>query len=147
MDMHRLLLKVAVLAVCSATPSLVLAQGADPAAPRNPASVPAPGARNPSAPAQGALRAGPRLSTPAERRESATPPGDLGPIGAPPPLINIPFGQPAATGKPAFAPAAQRDNSLPANAIDDEAARCQAQPDAPSREACRQEMARQARKH
>lgn len=103
----------------------------------------------PASTASGPLAAkpGPRLLTPEERRDSASPAGELRPERAVTPQINIPFGKaPALPGK-AESPRARRTGPAPGNGgVEDAAARCEAQVSDTVRADCRARLARESAK-
>ena len=89
-------------------------------------------------------KSGPRLMTPAESRNSASPPGDLRPERPVTPQVKIPFGKapPAPSQTPSRA--TRPGSAASAGGIDDAAVRCEAEPDARSRATCRGKLAREA---
>jgi hypothetical protein len=104
------------------------------------APVAAPAASRPAPPAA-APRTTPRRLSTAELRDSATAPGELRPERPVLPQIVIPLGKgaPAPTAPPARA---RRDGPAPAAAaIDDRAARCEAQRSAAARARCHDQLA------
>jgi hypothetical protein len=118
--------------------ALLLAVNALPATAQTSASAPLPAASS-SLP----VKSGPRLLTPTEMHDNASPPGELRPEHPVTPQISIPLGKrpPAPLKSPSRAP-------LPGNAasaVDDEVARCEAQRGEQVRAKCRDELARQAR--
>ena len=95
----------------------------DPAAPPSAAS------------AAPAAKPRPRLMTPAEAGDSASPRGELRPERPVTPQLTIPFGK--KPPGPTTARAARPSNAASSGGIDDATARCEAQPDAQLRAACR----------
>jgi len=93
-----------------------------------------------------AAKPGPRLLTPAESRDSASPPGELRPERPVTPQISVPLGKtpPASVKSPSRALRRGKAASA-AGGIDDAAARCEAQSDAQARAKCRDSRAREAR--
>ncbi|MFM9917653.1 MAG: hypothetical protein ACKVOX_17775 [Rhizobacter sp.] len=96
--------------------------------------APAPAARA-SAPA--AVTPGPRLMSPAEMNQNASPPGELRPENAVTPQIVIPL-----RNQRAVQPKPEKRNlkgvkPATAGGVNDAAARCEALPDAAARAACR----------
>jgi len=108
------------------------------------ASAPAPTASAPSAPSATPPAKGPRLLSPAERRDNAdaaTSP-DLRPERPVVPQISIPFGKsPPPLPASASAPRAAR-KAPTGGGVADAAARCDAQPSDEERAACRKRNAR-----
>ena len=107
--------------------------------------TPAPGvgATLPQAPA----KAGPRLLSPAETRDSASMPGELRPDQPAKPQINIPLGkaaQVAPPAAPAASAAASRAQPGTTAGINDAVARCEAIADETLRARCRADLAKQA---
>ncbi|MDE2093671.1 MAG: hypothetical protein KGI87_07455 [Burkholderiales bacterium] len=88
-----------------------------------------------------ALLPGPRLPTPAQSRDRATPPGELRPEHPVMPQIRIPFGKaPPAPSKP-LPHAVRSGRNAPTGGIDDAAARCEARHGVPARARCRDQNA------
>lgn len=118
------------------------------------ATLPAAALREANAPAAGASAAKPaagksavRVPAPAVRRDGGTERRDLRPERPVVPQIVIPLGKRAtvaADGKPAAPGQSNPAAAATANGIDDGAARCEAQADAPARAACRDALARSA---
>jgi hypothetical protein len=106
------------------------------------ASAPLP---NAAASASPAAKAGPRLLTPAESRDSASPPGDLRPERPVAPQINIPLGKTPRPSVKSESRAVRPGKAASAGGIDDAAARCEAQADEQVRAKCRDDRARDAR--
>ena len=157
MKIRRLLSMVSASLVTALAPGLtaiaaaqVPASAADPDPP-SAASVPAPPARS-----------GPRLLSPTETRNSATPPGDLRPERPVTPQIRIPFGKapppavpPTERSQPIAGPSG--NSALPAstapvdateaarNASAAAAARCEALRGEQVRAKCRDRLARESR--
>ena len=122
----------------------VLAWAAVPLAASGQASAPAPeSAASASSPA--APRTGPRLLTPAEKRDSATAPGDLRPERRVTPQISVPLGRRQPIESEAPGRARTRASPPAPNGVDDAVARCEAQRGEQVRAKCRDELARQAR--
>ena len=93
-----------------------------------------------------AAKPGPRLLTPAESRDSASPPGDLRPEHPVTPQISIPLGKrPPPPLKSESRPARPGGNAASSGGIDDAAARCEAQLGEQVRAKCRDKLAREAR--
>ena len=88
---------------------------------------------------------GPRQRGPAETGNRATAPGDLQPERPVARQITIPLGRkpPVVTNRNASPP--PRSGSLPADGIEDAAARCKSQVDPQEQAACRARLAREAR--
>jgi hypothetical protein len=88
-------------------------------------------------------KAGPRLLTPAEQRENATPQDDLRRDGTAVPQLSFPLGKPApgAASKPALR--APRPDMAASGGVRDEVARCEAQADSLQRAKCRERLAQQ----
>src|SRR5438105_6197945 len=126
---------------CLALAAAVLLAGATVRAPADSsASAPLPAASS-SAP----VKPGPRLLTPLEMRDNATPPGELRPEHPVTPQVRIPLGKkpPAALNSQPAAP--PPGNAASAGDIDPEAARCEALRGEQVRAKCRDELARKAR--
>ena len=99
-------------------------------------------ARLPAIPSPAPAASGPRLLSPLEMRDNATPPGELRPEHPVTPQVRIPLGK----KPPAPDPAASRPGSAAsAGSVDDQAARCEALRGEQVRAKCRDELARQAR--
>ena len=100
--------------------------------------VEAPGA---AASAASSVPVGPRVMTPEQRRAGASLPGEIRPERAVTPQISIPLGR-SAPG-PIKLPTRDAARRTPASpgAIDDAAARCEAQPGQQARAKCRDELA------
>lgn len=113
----------------------VLAQSPPPAPP------PAPGASAPTT-----RLPGPRLQTPEEKRDAASPPNDLRPIGTVTPQIVVPLRQTAPTPLKTDPLATPADRVAPSGGVDDAAARCGALTDKQARTACRDKLARESLK-
>jgi hypothetical protein len=122
-----------------ATAAVVLAVSLLSALAQTDAPAPAAGASVPLA-----TKPRPRPLTPAELRESATPPGDMRPQERVTPQLSIPLGkQPPAPPKPKLR--AARPGTAASGGIDDAVARCEAQSDEQLRAKCRNDLARQGR--
>ena len=94
-----------------------------------------------------AAKPGPKLLTPAELRNSASPPGDLRPDDPVTPQISIPLSKrPPAPLKQELR-AVRRGTAASSGGIDDAAARCEAQSDEQARATCRDKLARETRRH
>ena len=119
-----LLLLLAFVLPASA-PSVVLAQAS--------AAAAAPTSRTPNPP--------PRRLTPEELREVGGPPGEVRPEDPVVPQIKIPLGR-----KQPVTPLPPARRASAATGIDDTAARCLALADAAERAACREKVARSARR-
>jgi hypothetical protein len=106
------------------------------------ASAPAPTASAPSAPPATTPAKGPRLLSPAERRDNADAASpDLRPERPVVPQISIPFGK-SPPPLPASASAPRAARKAPTGGVADAAARCDAQPSDEERAACRKRNAR-----
>ena len=118
------------LAALTLTTAMVsaTAQSAAPAA-SAPASAPAPSTPEP------------RVQTPTELRDSATPPGDLRPEERVTPQIVIPLRKTAPSTKAQRAAARRGVAASASGGIDDSAARCEAEASKATREACRASLA------
>lgn len=119
------------------TTGLALVVAALPAAAET--RVPAPAARA-SAPV--AVKPGPRLMSPAEMNQNASPPGELRPENAVTPQIVIPL-----RNQSAVPPKPDKRNQNPlkpaaTGGVNDAAARCEALTDAAARAACRESAKR-----
>ena len=116
------------------TSGLALVVAALPAAAET--RAPAPAARA-SAPV--AAKPGPRLMSPAEMNQNASPPGELRPENAVTPQIVIPL-----RNQSAVPPKPDKRNLKPAatGGVNDAAARCDALTDAAARAACRESAKR-----
>ncbi len=134
MTLHRLLSLALALALGGST---VLAQA--------PPTVPPP---DPSASAPPVGLPGPRLQTPEEKRDAASPPNDLRPIGTVTPQIVVPLRQTAPPASPLNSDPvpAPVGRVAPAGGVDDAAARCGALTDKQARAACRDKLARESLK-
>ena len=97
-----------------------------------------------AASAASAAKPGPRLLTPGESRDSATPPGDLRPERRVTPQISVPLGK-TPPGPVKSESRALRRGKAASGVIDDAAARCEAQSDEQARAKCRDTRAREAR--
>jgi hypothetical protein len=83
--------------------------------------------------------------SPAESRDSASPPGDLRPERPVTPQVSIPLGKtPPARAKPESR-VVRPGKAASTGGIDDAAARCEAQSDEQARAKCREDRAREAR--
>ena len=120
--------------------ALLLAVATLPAPAQSSASAPLPAASS-SAP----VRSGPRLLTPTEMRDNATPPGELRPEHPVTPQVRIPLGKKPPEPSKSQPAAPRPGDAASAGSIDDEAARCEAQRGEQVRAKCRDELARQAR--
>ncbi len=127
MKIHHLLPLAVACAVAIGTATAI----AQPATPLAPIAASAPAAPLP----------GPRLLTPAQSRERATPPGELRPERPVTRQIHIPFGKaPPAPMKP-LRRAVRAGPATATGGIDDAAARCEARRDAQARAKCRDQLA------
>jgi hypothetical protein len=79
---------------------------------------------------------GPRVLTPAERRDSATPVDDTRPEGHVKPQLSLPLGQTDPSRTAAEAKADRRGTSKTKGGVDDAIARCKAAATAEARQAC-----------
>jgi hypothetical protein len=125
-------LSLAAVLVLALAPSASMAQASAPP-PIDAASAP-----------PATTKPGPRLLTPAETRDSATPPGDLRPERPVTPQISIPLGR--APPAPSKVPPRAMRSANPASAaagIDDAVARCEAEVGEQVRAKCRDQLARQ----
>ena len=120
-------LPVVVALAFAASPLLATAQ------PNAPAPLPA--ASSPPA-----LKPGPRLLTPEEKRDNATAP-DLRIERQVTPQLTIPLGRKPVPIKPSEQGAARTGARAPPGAVNDAAARCDALADAQERAACRERSA------
>ena len=94
-----------------------------------------------------AAKPGPRLLTPAESRNSASPPGELRPERPVTPQISVPLGKtPPASVKSQSRALRRGKAASAAGGIDDAAARCEALSDEQVRAQCRDSRAREARR-
>ena len=93
-----------------------------------------------------AAKPGPRLLTPEERRDSATPAGELRPERPVSPQINIPFGKAAPLPSKAELRGTRRAGPMPVGGVDEAAARCEAQVSETVRADCRARLARESAK-
>ncbi len=84
-----------------------------------------------------------RLLTPAEKRESATLPGELRPEGQATPQFSIPLG--STTAKPS-SPTAKRGKNGSSGGVNDAVARCHAEADETARAKCLDRLAQPAAK-
>jgi hypothetical protein len=117
--------------------ALLLAASTLPAPAESGAPAPLPAASS-SAP----VKSGPRVLTPLEMRDNASPPGELRPENPVTPQIRIPLGK----KPPKPEPTAQRPgNAASAGGLEDEVARCEGQAGEQVRAKCRDELARQKR--
>lgn len=105
------------------------------------AQTPAPGA---PASAPLASKLGPRLQTPAELRDSASPPGDLRPDERVTPQIVIPWRKAESSTKARRTAPRRGTAAASSGAIDDSAARCEAQSSELAREKCRASLVKKA---
>lgn len=122
-----------------AVAALVLATAGSVASAQSDAPPPLAAASAPSA-----LKPGPRLLTPAQSRDSASPPGEIRPAHPVTPQISIPFGKkPPAPLKPARHPL-REGSAASAGRVDDAAARCEARLGEQVRAKCRAELAHEA---
>ena len=79
---------------------------------------------------------GPRVLTPAERRDNATPVDDIRPEGHVKPQLSLPLGQTDPSRTAAEAKADRRGTSKTKGGVDDAIARCKAAATAEARQAC-----------
>ncbi len=93
-----------------------------------------------SASAPSTIPPGPRLQTPAQRRDSASPPGDLRPERPVTKQLSIPLGKNALPPSKSEARAARRGSTAASGGIDDSAARCEARADEQERASCRDQL-------
>jgi hypothetical protein len=96
-------------------------------------------------PSSAPVRSGPRVLTPLEMRDNATPPGELRPEHPVTPQIRIPLGRKPPASSKAEPTASRPGNAASAGSPDDAVARCEAQAGEQVRAKCRDELARQAR--
>lgn len=144
-------MKMNLLAACgawvlAAAPAVGMGQAGAPAMAQAGAPAPASAASVPM-PIPATPKAGPRLLTPAESRDSATAPGELRPERRVTPQINVPLGRRTTPADDAEK-RPPRASPAPAPAtgnIDDAAARCEAQRGEQVRAKCRDDLARQNR--
>lgn len=128
--MLRCLPLVATASLAAAMVSAVAQTAAPPAPPASAAASAPPPARP-----------GPRVQTPTELREGATTPGDVRPEERVTPQIVVPLRKTEPPPTKAERAAARRGNVAASGAIDDSAARCEAQSSEAARRDCRASLA------
>ena len=88
---------------------------------------------------------GQRILTPAQMRDSATPPDELPPQGQVTPQLSFPLGKKTEPSSPLVRPARPANPAVAASAsgVGDAVARCEAQASEPARASCRAKLARE----